>query len=164
MSCSIANASGSVALRANMGSSCMDRECFLRFLQCRPNLHGSSTTRYVVYCKNLLQLQCTVKLRIGRYPATCVVFRRETLELAVLLDAELHRIADHLVRMAERHSAADEIRCAGQRVHEPARCGLLHARVVESDALYKTRRDLHHARHLLRGGKNRLLRLLHVFV
>src|SRR5215469_4410238 len=100
MSCSIANASGSVALRANMGCSCIHRECVLRFLQRRPNLQWSSTPRYVVDRQNLLQLQRTVKLRIGRYTADREVLVREILELAAFLHAELHHLADHLVRDA----------------------------------------------------------------
>src|ERR1035438_1295666 len=65
ISCSIAMASGNVALRANMGGSCKYREYFLRLLQRRPNLHGSSAPRYVVDGQYLLQLQCIIELRIG---------------------------------------------------------------------------------------------------
>src|SRR6516162_1198892 len=118
ISCSIANASGNVALRANMGCSCIHRECVFRLLQRRPNLQGSSTTRYVVYCQNLLQLQRTVELRARRYPAAREIFLRELLELAALLHTQLHRFADHLVGNAEGHSATHEMRRARQRVHE----------------------------------------------
>src|ERR1035438_1192101 len=86
MSCSIAMASGRVALRANMGGSCIHRECFFRFLQRRPNLQRSSTTRYVVYLQYLLQLQCIVELLISLNAADCKLFGREVLEFAALLD------------------------------------------------------------------------------
>ena len=79
-------------------------------------------------------------------------------------DAELDGLADHLVRLAERHSAANQICGARQRVHESAAGGLLHARVVEGHACHEAGRYLHHARHLLGGGEDRLLRLLHVLV
>src|SRR6516164_11812053 len=85
MSCSIANASGNVALRANMGCSCVHRECVFGFLQRRPNLQRSSTTRYVVYCQNLLQLQRAAKLWISRDSAAGEIFAREMFELAALL-------------------------------------------------------------------------------
>src|SRR5271169_5181612 len=138
MSCSIANASGSVALRANMGSSCVHRECLLRFLQRSPNLQRSSTTRYVVYGQNLLQLQCIVKLRTGHNAAARVVFQREMLQFAAFLHAELHGLTDHFVRMTKGHATTDEICCAGQCVHEPARCGFLHTRIVESRARHES--------------------------
>src|ERR1039457_4616408 len=107
MSCSIAIASGRVALRANMGGSCIHRECFLRLLQRRPNLHGSGTPRYVVDGQNLLQLQCAIELRIGLNTATRIIFRQEMLQLAALLNTQLNGLADHLVRMPEWHSIAN---------------------------------------------------------
>src|SRR5215472_17173261 len=164
MSCSIANASGSVALRANMGCSCIHRECVLRFLQRRPNLQWSSTPRYVVYSQNLLQLQCTVKTLIGGYAAAREVFERELLEFAASLHAELHSLADHFVCNAERHSATNKARRTRQRVHKAASGSFLHARIIECHARHEPGCDLYDAADLLCSRKYRLLRLLHIFV
>src|ERR1017187_6766533 len=86
LSCLMAIASGRVALRANMGGSCINREYFLRLAQRRPNLHGSGTPRYVVDGQYLLQLQCAVEVRTSFNIATRKIFRREMLQFAALLN------------------------------------------------------------------------------
>src|SRR5271169_5201572 len=99
-----------------MGGSCIQRECFLRFLQRRPHLRRSSTSRYVVYLQYLLQLQCVVELLIRLNAAEGKLVGREVLKLAAFLNTKLYCLADHFVGTAERNTVPNQIGCACQRI------------------------------------------------
>ncbi len=89
---------------------------------------------------------------------------RQVLQLAVFLHAGLHRVCHHFMRLAKRNSALNKIGGGSQRIHETGFTGFLHPVAIELHQPHEPCGNLHAGCSGCGGIKQRLLRLLHVFV
>ena len=88
---------------------------------------------------------------------------REIVQLDAFFEGEAHRVADLLVRSAERNALVDEIGSRGHGVQIAGLRSFAHALAIELKRRGKARHQREHLRHKL-DGKSRLLGLLHVFI
>ena len=84
-----------------------------------------------MYRQDFIQRQRTVQFGVGCDAALRVVFLRQLLQFATLLDGEANRVAHLLMRLTERNSPPYQKRGQRQGIHESATRRLLHPFRVE---------------------------------